>query len=33
LGKTFASTTVVTVVWVGILFWRFRQFFTGTRPH
>jgi len=33
LGKTFASAGVVSVVWVGILFWRFRQFFTGARPH
>jgi len=33
LGKTFASAAVVSVVWVGILFWRFRQFFTGARPH
>ncbi len=33
LGKTFASATAVSVVWVAILFWRFHQFSTGVQPH
>jgi hypothetical protein len=30
LGKTFAAATVVSLVWVGILLWQFRQY---TRLH
>jgi hypothetical protein len=33
LGKTFATAAIVSLVWVGILFWQFHQFSTGVRPH
>ena len=33
IGKTFATATVVSLVWVGVLFWQFHQYSTGVRPH
>jgi hypothetical protein len=34
LGKTFTTATVVSLIWVGILyFWQFHQFSAGARPH
>ena len=34
LGKTFTGATVVSLVWVGMLyFWQFHQFSAGARPH
>jgi hypothetical protein len=34
LGKTFAIATVVSLIWVGILyFWQFHQYSAGGRPH
>jgi len=34
MGKTFAIATVVSLVWVGILyFWQFHQFSSGVQPH
>jgi hypothetical protein len=33
IGKTFAAATVVSLVWVGILFWQFHHYSTIVRPH
>jgi len=34
LGRTFATATIVGLIWVGILyFWQFHQYSAGVRPH